>query len=476
MCVSDFKSCPFTNRPITDNIQSSIQQKYRLYRYSIEINSIRIQVNICNKLYRLLRNSDPELKKSQEEYLANRSIIIGELVKNDFKLLREKVLHWECEGFYDENKHIDLKELIKSVLNKNLVPKTKNDKKNNLIRELCHLHKFDGQKIEVGFNSYLWAICYFRDYKEFQFYLEQLEKEDLIEVLEKENENISIQFTFKGLSLLEKSKNTTSPLVEKPSKKTTSLGRERRFAILVGSNNYKKSEDKLNFSLKDVDAMKEVLVKRCCFKEDDIIDLKFDTLGNNSLSEKEVIFNAFGEISNSIKKEHTLLFYYSGHGIYEKNENKSYLEISDDCKISIQNIFKRMKELSPKQGYLIIDACHSGSEIFLVPKNTSKKIRKLSFNSHGFHCLFGAEKDGKAFEPTTGNIKNSLMTHCFIGALNDTTRYLEGTLSINGIMEYVTHETSKISNFKQILAMESQACGRHPLGVCENYSSTSNIK
>jgi hypothetical protein len=243
--------------------------------------------------------------------------------------------------------------------------------------------------------------------------------------------------------------------------------KETRYALLVGSNNYSEGY-RLKFPLDDVSDIKTNLIKRCNFKEENIIEIKFD-IGDTS-SPGEIVEKAFNSISTSFNEnKDTFLFYYSGHGIYEENEKKSYLELSDEFRISIQDIVDKINLLQSKNTYLIIDACNSGGGLDFVPKNKTEK--KLLLNASGIYCIFGATKKGIALDELSKNktikykLKNSLFTHFLIEALNKKALYFDGYINIDIIKGYIKPKISKLSEFVQIPASISRDEGSHILGT-----------
>jgi hypothetical protein len=249
---------------------------------------------------------------------------------------------------------------------------------------------------------------------------------------------------------------------------------EKRFAILVGSNNYQ--EKQLLYSIKDVNDFKNVLIEDCQFTSDNILTVT--TQLNDQRELVELVKQSFISISKKdfIRNRDTLLFYFSGHGYYDKNEEKSFIELSDSEKISIQEIIIQLQITSPKNTYLFIDSCQSGGDIDIFKDHIKNKIvRRFNFHAKGINCLFGASKESFAYEPSETkslkyNIHNGLLTHFlkkiiidkqkFI-SLNTTTRILP----FNVIAGYVTTQTQIHSDFLQIPVTTSNANGTHPLAI-----------
>jgi tetratricopeptide (TPR) repeat protein len=253
------------------------------------------------------------------------------------------------------------------------------------------------------------------------------------------------------------------------------MGLERRFAIIIGTNCYTSVEYQLQFSLKDAVDVSNVLQEYCEFKTDDISVITSD-INTNGKIEKE-IQKAFEKIKNNgfIKGMHTFLFYYSGHGVYNSQKEKSYLELSDNEQISIQSLFNSIKELEAKNSYVIIDACHSGGQVNLEGSSKGgKQSRKLHYNSEGIYCLFSSTHNQKSFEPNLiqthkNNIRNGFLTHYFIEIIKSQEKYTKGYLGFGSIQEYIKINSQLVTNFRQIpITQTTNTKGFHPFAIWNN--------
>ena len=239
---------------------------------------------------------------------------------------------------------------------------------------------------------------------------------------------------------------------------------ENRFAIVVGSNKYKE-KNKLQFSIKDAEDIKDVLIDKCGLKEENVELLKYQS--PNDLDLIENVFGAFGNIIDKgfIKNKDTVIFYFSGHGYYSEEKNNSFIELSADVSLSVSDVLSNLKLLQAKNTYVIIDACQSGMPFNLKAKN--KQDRRLRFHAKGFYCIYGASKNAYAYEPEESiseknDIKNGYLTHYFKEAIYNTNNYKDGYLSLKSIDDYLTYQTEKKSKFSQIPASNIYTEGYHP--------------
>lgn len=247
---------------------------------------------------------------------------------------------------------------------------------------------------------------------------------------------------------------------------------ETNFAILIGMNNY--SENELPFSVKDVDDLEKVLISRCRFDKDNIFKIT-----NSFKPVKEQIDESFAIIEERFKKNRdTLLFYFSGHGLYDSDEAKSKIIFEDDTNLSIDDILIRYypNKISPKNSYILIDACHSGSEIFFKNNNAEKNIRRLNYNSSETCMMFATESKKQAIQDS--NIQNSYFTYYIIEAILKDSLYDEdGYLTIQVIDNYLKKKVVEKSSLLQIPVSEIRSSGYRIFSYNENFiSSKSNSK
>ena len=257
---------------------------------------------------------------------------------------------------------------------------------------------------------------------------------------------------------------------------------DRRFAIIVGSNCYIEKRKRLEFTIKDVQDMSNILQKRCGFHAEDIIIVEVDIRFKENI--EGVILRAFNDISKKIfdKNMSSFLFYYSGHGSYKEEDSKSYLELSDHEQISVQEIFNEIAKLKIKNSYLIIDACNAGGQIDFNQPTKGKLARQLKYNSKGTYCLLGSTSALSSYEPSKSqtykyHIKNGFLTHFLIEGIEKKERYTNGILGFGTLQEYVTIKTQIISGFEQIPVTQTvNTEGTHPFGIWEDLTEIEDIE
>lgn len=229
---------------------------------------------------------------------------------------------------------------------------------------------------------------------------------------------------------------------------------ETRYAILIGMDNY--SSDPLPYCVKDVNDLEQTLVSHCRFTTN-----KIHKVIDSNKPVKEQIDEAFSAIEKEFKPNQDLLFFYfSGHGEYDKDEGKSKVLFQDETELTVEDILLRyFLKLTPKNQYLLIDACHSGSNIFFKgTNNPEKEIRRLNYHSSELCLMFATESKKKAVQ---GNdIQNSYFTYYLIEAIKKQNLYDEdGFLTIQAIDNYIKKKVVEKSDFLQIPVSEIRSSG-----------------
>lgn len=247
-----------------------------------------------------------------------------------------------------------------------------------------------------------------------------------------------------------------------------------RKAIITGSIKY--TESPLNFPDKDIKLIENILVKRCSFDRSDIMSIL-----HSSDSEDSTYIETIKSTCQKLELERTnvydlIVFYYSGHGVYNVDEQMSFVQISDDSYVPIDEIIEIVSGVNARNKYFIIDACQSGGFSLMKPKG--KIQRQYTFNSKGVYCMFGTTKDQLAFEPSIKDvirkkISNSYYTHFIAEALNSKLNYNEDTISIRVVDDYASKKTPTYTNFEQIPFSTTEITGYFPFGF---WTETKELK
>lgn len=136
----------------------------------------------------------------------------------------------------------------------------------------------------------------------------------------------------------------------------------KRAAMLVGIQNYKVFAS-LDACHGDVDAMKE-LIMQGGFEDDHIWTVKDDDYGEFITASD--LYSSINAFARGIQKNDEVIFFFSGHGIGSK-DGKNYLLGADGNidkpekygSISIDEIKHILKENSPSEIVMVVDACRN---------------------------------------------------------------------------------------------------------------------
>lgn len=129
----------------------------------------------------------------------NRTLLIAEFSKDNFKSLKGKVFHWDCKK---ENKpnHINLKDFIQEIITKGEYPKNRKEKYDHLLKYLYKTQDFEGAEISIKARRDFYGRLYFDSFDELKFFLREMERKEIIKYFE---EREKAQFTFYGLEYID---------------------------------------------------------------------------------------------------------------------------------------------------------------------------------------------------------------------------------------------------------------------------------
>ncbi len=144
-------------------------------------------------------------------------------------------------------------------------------------------------------------------------------------------------------------------------KLANSIAKESKYyGLIIGIN---KNEDEnlsdLEFPISDANKLYDVLTDKYTFEKDNTTILQNPT--------RAELINNLDLLANKITPADNLLIFYSGHGLWDKDENEAYWLPSDARENSTNNWFRYstlvdyMKEINSRHTLLINDACFSGA-------------------------------------------------------------------------------------------------------------------
>jgi hypothetical protein len=188
-------NCLLTGIPLSHQGDMTITDNHYVHWYAMTINGQRVPISLCEGLYHEL-SWDGEIKKFVE---ANKILLVGEFMKDDFKNFKGKVFHWNCKIEGKQN-HFNIKQLVEELKEKGDYPKTRKEKYDNLLKYLHKSQTFEGSELQIGTDITYYGMLYFQSFEELQFFLRELQRKNLIEYKEATN---TVQFTFYGLEYVD---------------------------------------------------------------------------------------------------------------------------------------------------------------------------------------------------------------------------------------------------------------------------------
>ncbi len=144
--------------------------------------------------------------------------------------------------------------------------------------------------------------------------------------------------------------------------------RKHDVAVIIGNRNYRQGVPAVEFSHRDAERVKALLINDLGFDRDNIIDLR-----DQGLADMNAIFgtngNPNGKLSRYLERngKSNILVYYSGHGVPDLKTKKPYLAPIDADPDSIsttgyplEQLYTNLRQLKAKTITVALDACFSG--------------------------------------------------------------------------------------------------------------------
>lgn len=227
----------------------------------------------------------------------------------------------------------------------------------------------------------------------------------------------------------------------------------KKWALVIGINEYE-NWPQLKYAVNDAQGIKDVLVDKLEFKEDNIVLIK------DKEATRKGILEAFGDhlINNEkVKKDDAVFVFYAGHGMTRRvNEHKSLGYIvpvdGDNSSYSSQVIsmseIEDLNEMIPaKHVFWVMDACYSGLALTRGASRTSSTSRYIKeVTSRQARQIITA---GGANEEVAdgGPHGHSIFTWTLINGLSgDADLNGDGYITASEVCNYVPPYVSSISN------------------------------
>lgn len=144
--------------------------------------------------------------------------------------------------------------------------------------------------------------------------------------------------------------------------------KEKRWALIVGIDEYQNDVSTLKGSVNDAKALKNVLVNNAGFSDNQIILLTTDSAEQDKRPTRDNILGALSDLYSRVPEDGLLLFSFSGHGISVGNQaflipsNGRFTknqELLQDFSIDVSRIKRAIETMKVKQVLMLLDACRN---------------------------------------------------------------------------------------------------------------------
>jgi len=195
---------------------------------------------------------------------------------------------------------------------------------------------------------------------------------------------------------------------------TEQKGFGRFYALIVGNNNYHYLP-KLETARNDAKSLDKILSEKYGFETEVLLDAKRDE-----------ILERLNKIRKRLEQRDSFLFYYAGHGVFDKSSGKAYwlpvdAKSDDDTKwIIAERITSNIKRFSSNHVLIVADSCYSGTmtrslRTGFEPRGVRDKYLKKMLNKPSRTLIASGGN-----EPVTdiGGEGHSVFAQVFLNALN----------------------------------------------------------
>ncbi|KAF3886951.1 MULTISPECIES: nSTAND1 domain-containing NTPase [Nostocales] len=225
--------------------------------------------------------------------------------------------------------------------------------------------------------------------------------------------------------------------------------------LLVGVNHYQDERlPNLNYSAVDCQGLAKALVGATEHFPQKEIKIYHDFAPQ--LPYLETVRASLQEISTAARPQDTILFYFSGHGIFVPNTHQTFLCLANTQKddilntgLAIQELLQLLGKCNAQNQLVWLDACHSGGmtlrgatvaePLLNATRQLVEVLQKVAAMSKGFYALLSCDTDQQSWEfPELGH---GVFTYYLMRGLQGEAADLQGAISADGLYRYVYHQT-----------------------------------
>jgi WD40 repeat protein/uncharacterized caspase-like protein len=245
------------------------------------------------------------------------------------------------------------------------------------------------------------------------------------------------------------------PRVKSRPKVTVPDTTAKLWILLVGVNQYQDEDNlsSLQYSALDCQGLGEALKEATAsFPEKEVI------IHHDFVSQRPQftdVQRSLLHIVNSAGSKDTILFYFSGHGIFDSQTQQVFLCLADTntnnlltTGLPLNTLLKQLSNCKASQQLVWLDACHSGGmtlrgtvkESFADPSSQLVEVlRHKASESKGFYALLSCDQTQQSWEfPELGH---GVFTYYLMRGLRGEAADSQGIIEADALYQYVYHQT-----------------------------------
>jgi ankyrin repeat protein len=236
------------------------------------------------------------------------------------------------------------------------------------------------------------------------------------------------------------------------------LEQSRKWAVVIGIDDYLKEVTPLRCATKDAREFKKTLLNSCGFSEENTFLLTSDQKGSR-MPDKASIVRWISYIRQNASAGDTFVFFFSGHGMDMNRE--SYLltieadpfsqETLDASALRVSDLRKYVEDLGVSKKLLFIDACRNDPRTGKGERDnvfTDGFSKSLTIKSHGgasadgeFSATFFSCKVGqRSFEWSEKSM--GFFTYYIVQGISGAAHDDKGRVTINALQDYLERNVS----------------------------------
>lgn len=164
------------------------------------------------------------------------------------------------------------------------------------------------------------------------------------------------------------------------------------------------------------------------------------------------------QLVSEARSQDTVLFYFSGHGVLEPEQERAFLCLSDTQKadlgqtgLALEELLNLLGDCAAHQQLVWLDACHSGGLSFRIGKGEEPEalpnptpqlmalLRQRAAQSKGFYALLSCDRNQQSWEfPKLGH---GVFTYYLMRGLLGEAADSQGVIEADALYKYVYYQT-----------------------------------